>query len=117
MWQHKCPSTLQVEKVGRSDRIAPWFDQGHLIKNSVAVMVGADGCAADNDRDGVPDHLDYCLDDTPLTISAGVTRQGCPLQSDGDGTPDYREECPGTLRGIPTDRFGCPKQAKALDNI
>ena len=110
--QDKCPNTHQVYKVDPNSRIAPLFEPEHLTKNPVAVMVDNDGCAVDSDGDGVPDHKDYCPDDTPLAISAGVSKQGCPLQSDSDGTPDYRDKCPGTLRGISTDRFGCPKKTK-----
>ena len=108
--QDKCPNTPQIYKVDPNSRIAPLFEAEHLTKKQVAVMVDADGCAVDSDRDGVPDHQDYCPNDTLQAISAGITKQGCPLQSDGDGTPDYRDKCPGTLRGIPTDRFGCPKK-------
>ena len=107
--QDNCPNTLQVYKVDPDSRIAPLFESEHLIEETVAVTVDADGCAIDSDRDGVADHQDYCPNDTLLAISAGVTKHGCPIQSDGDGTPDYRDKCPGTLRGIPTDPFGCPK--------
>jgi len=112
--QDKCPNTLQVYKVDPNSRIAPLFGPEHLMEQPVAVMVDIDGCAKDSDQDGVPDHQDYCPNDTLLAISSGITKHGCPLQSDGDGTPDYRDKCPGTLRGILTDRFGCPRKTKTL---
>lgn len=108
----KCPNTPQVYKVDPTSRIAPFFEPEHLVEKMVVVTVGTEGCAIDSDTDGVPDHQDYCPNDTLPAISAGVTKRGCPLQSDGDGTPDYRDKCPGTLQGIPTDRFGCPKKTK-----
>ena len=93
--QDKCPNTLQVYKVDPTSRIAPLFEPEHLVEKMVAVIVDTDGCAMDSDKDGVPDHQDYCPNDTLSAISAGVTKRGCPLQSDGDGTPDYRDKCPG----------------------
>ena len=108
--QDNCPNTLQVYKVDPGSRIAPLFESEHFLEKTIAVAVGADGCAIDSDKDGVPDHRDYCPNDTLQAISKGVTKHGCPLQSDGDGTPDYRDKCPGTLRGIPTDHSGCPKK-------
>ncbi len=107
--QDKCPKTPQVYKVDPTIRIAPLFEPEHIVETTVAVPVDSDGCAIDSDNDGVPDHQDYCPNDTLSAISSGVTKHGCPLQSDGDGTPDYRDKCPDTLQGIPTDRFGCPK--------
>ena len=115
--QDKCPNTSQVFKVDPGSRIAPLFEPEHLMEKPVAVKVDADGCAIDSDRDGVPDHQDYCPNDTPQAISAGVTQHGCPIQSDGDGTPDYRDKCPGTPGNIPTDRFGCPKKSRIRGNI
>ncbi len=105
----KCPNTHQVYKVDPNSRIAPLFEPEHLSKEPIAVKVNTDGCAIDSDKDGVADYQDYCPDDPPFAISAGVTNHGCAVQSDGDGTPDYRDKCPGTERGVPTDRFGCPK--------
>jgi OmpA-OmpF porin, OOP family len=112
--QDKCPNTLQVFKVDPNSRIAPLFEPKHLEKEIRAVTVDIHGCAMDRDKDGVPDHQDYCPDDTLQAISAGVSEHGCPLQSDGDGTPDFRDKCPGTLQGISTDQFGCPKKYTTL---
>ena len=110
--QDNCPNTIQVYKVDPTSRIAPLFEPEHIVEKMVAVTVDTYGCAMDSDKDGVPDHQDYCPNDTLPAISAGVTRRGCPLQSDGDGTPNYRDKCPDTLQGIPTDRFGCPKKTE-----
>lgn len=108
--QDECPNTAQIFKVDPNSRIAPLFEPEHLMKKTIAVTVDVNGCAIDRDKDGIPDHQDYCPNDTLSAISAGITKRGCPLQSDGDGTPDYRDKCPGTLRGVSTDRFGCPKK-------
>jgi len=108
--QDKCPNTLQVYKVDPNSRIAPLFEPKHLEQKTRAVTVNIHGCAMDSDTDGVPDHQDYCPDDTLQAISAGISKHGCPLQSNGDGTPDYRDKCPDTPQGIPTDQFGCPKK-------
>jgi len=112
--QDKCPGSQQVYKVDPNSRIAPLFEPAHLIEEPTAVTVDAEGCAMDSDGDSVPDHRDYCPNDTLPAISAGVSKRGCPLQSDGDGTPDYRDKCPGTMQGIATDRFGCPKKSESL---
>lgn len=63
------------------------------------------GCAFDDDNDGVYEGIDLCLN-TPEGVE--VDRVGCPLDSDRDGTPDYKDLCPGTPLGVIVDQDGCP---------
>ncbi len=63
------------------------------------------GCAFDDDNDGVYEGIDMCLN-TPEGVE--VDRVGCPLDSDRDGTPDYKDLCPGTPLGVIVDQDGCP---------
>ena len=104
----RCPDTPAYFKVDPGLRIAAVFEPRHLSGAPVTVLVDEFGCPLDGDGDGIPDHLDFCPENAPIEISAGVTTRGCALQSDGDGTPDYRDRCPHTPRGVATDRFGCP---------
>lgn len=104
----KCPGTDQIKRVDPNFKYAATVNPERLSKEPRAVATDTEGCALDTDKDGVPDHKDFCPDDTPLMISKGVTSQGCAVSSDGDGTPDYRDDCPGTPRGVRADRRGCP---------
>ena len=63
------------------------------------------GCAFDDDNDGVYEGIDMCRN-TPEGVE--VDRVGCPLDSDRDGTPDYKDLCPGTPLGVIVDQDGCP---------
>jgi outer membrane protein OmpA-like peptidoglycan-associated protein len=70
---------------------------------------------SDKDKDGVPDHLDSCINEPGI-----ASLNGCP-DFDGDGIPDYQDACPkkaGTPKlkgcpdrdndGIPDDLDDCP---------
>lgn len=105
----RCPNTQSLRQIDAKLRIAAVFERERLL-GPVAVKVDHQGCAPDTDGDGVVDHMDFCPEDQPVELLAGVEANGCPRQSDWDGTPDYRDNCPGTPRGVPTDRFGCPIQ-------
>jgi len=49
------------------------------------------------------------LDQCPGTPKgAPVDKVGCPLDSDGDGVFDYLDQCPGTPKGVMIDEKGCP---------
>lgn len=104
----KCPGTAQLKRVDPNFKYAMTVNPERLSKEPRSVVVDGEGCALDSDKDGVPDHKDYCPTDTPEMISKGVTDQGCAISTDGDGTPDYRDDCPGTPRGVRADRRGCP---------
>lgn len=106
--EDRCPDTPPLRKLDPGSRLAPLFGKEYFSAEPVSVAVDSSGCAMDSDGDSIPDHQDYCPEDTPVEISAGVNRNGCPLQSDQDGTPDYRDACPDTPRGVPADRHGCP---------
>ena len=67
---------------------------------------------SDLDRDGIPDIMDYCPNNSFEELSKGVHNNGCPLHSDNDSTPDYRDRCPNTPRGVKTNAAGCPLQAQ-----
>ena len=104
----RCPGTAQIKRVDPNFKYAMTVNPARLSREPRAVATDADGCALDSDKDGVPDHKDFCPEDTPEMISKGVTSQGCAISTDGDGTPDYRDDCPGTPRGVRADRRGCP---------
>ena len=104
----KCLNTPQLRKANKQSRYAALFSKDELSTTPKSIPVDKQGCALDTDEDGVLDYLDYCPDNTPLEISAGVSKNGCPRQSDKDGTPDYRDKCKNTKLGQKTDRFGCP---------
>lgn len=104
----KCLNTPQIRKANKASKYSVLFSREELSSESSSVPVDKQGCALDTDRDGVVDYLDYCPDNTPLEISAGVSKNGCSRQSDKDGTPDYRDRCEDTKSGQKTDRFGCP---------
>ncbi len=77
--------------------------------NEVDPYTGRKTCAADSDRDGVPDEFDHCPG-TPK--GTAVDASGCPLLSgngdaDGDGVIDSRDACPGTYAGLRVNRSGC----------
>lgn len=79
-----------------------------LPKATLEIYLGLNyyfGKPKDQDKDGVPDKLDYCSD-TP--IGAKVDEDGCPLDSDGDGIYDGLDKCPDTPPGIKVDVNGCP---------
>lgn len=108
--QDRCPQTPQLKKISKTSRIALLFGPEYLSDKPVSIPIDEWGCAADSDGDKIPDHLDFCPNDLPLEISAGVNKNGCPIQTDADGTPDYRDNCPGTPRGVKTDQFGCLRE-------
>ena len=106
--QDQCPNTPRAYKNDPKFKYILAVLPENRIAGPQAVKVDHTGCAPDTDHDGVVDHKDYCPEDTPLEISAGVYINGCPTQSDQDGTPDYRDQCPNTPMGVKTDQAGCP---------
>ncbi|PIE84099.1 MAG: hypothetical protein CSA07_03875 [Bacteroidia bacterium] len=58
---------------------------------------------ADQDNDGVLDHLDQCPD-TPENVA--IDSVGCPLDTDRDGVPDYLDKQLNTPEGQPVDADG-----------
>lgn len=81
-----------------------------LPKATLEIYLGLNyylGKPKDQDKDGVPDRLDYCPD-TP--VGAKVDENGCPLDSDGDGIYDGLDKCPNTPPGVKVDVNGCPLQ-------
>lgn len=103
----KCPNTAQLKKLPATFKYRLAVNPERLIAGTKAFPVNKSGCELDNDNDGIVNSRDYCPDDTPLSLSAGIAPNGCPKHSDADGTPDYRDKCPNTPRGIKTDRYGC----------
>jgi branched-chain amino acid transport system substrate-binding protein len=51
----------------------------------------------DRDRDGIPNNIDACPDNTPEEISKDVHKngilRGCPVDTDQDSVPDYQDVC------------------------
>ena len=66
--------------------------------------VDSPGRAPDNDRDGITDDVDQCLD---TRVGHPVDASGCSVDLDGDGVVNSRDECPGTPEGVSVDRSGC----------
>ena len=62
------------------------------------------GCAMDTDKDGVFNGLDKCPN-TPDGIK--VNKFGCAIDSDKDGINDIDDKCPNTPEGAKVDKFGC----------
>lgn len=106
--QDLCPKTAQLKKVTNNFIYQVAINPERLKPGSKAFPVDKNGCEFDTDGDGVVNSQDYCPDDSLEALSKGIASNGCPKQSDFDGTPDYRDNCPNTLKGIKTDRFGCP---------
>jgi opacity protein-like surface antigen len=78
-----------------------------LPKATLEVYLGLNyyfGKPEDQDKDGVPDRLDYCSD-TPR--GAKVDKNGCPLDSDEDGIYDGLDKCPDTPPGVKVNINGC----------
>jgi len=61
------------------------------------------GHKKDEDKDGVADRLDKCLN-TPAGVA--VNRKGCPFDKDMDGVADYLDTCPEIAGSIALS--GCP---------
>ena len=76
----------------------------------VGMHVDSPGRAPDNDRDGITDDVDRCLD---TRAGHTVDAYGCSLDRDGDGVVNFRDECPGTPEGVSVDRFGCALDTEA----
>ena len=68
--------------------------------------------AADDDKDGVDDSIDQCLN-TPLL--AEIDMVGCALDDDGDGVANILDDCEVTLPGLSVDVNGCvPRTTSSL---
>lgn len=104
----RCPGTAQIKRVDPAWQYAVVVSEERLSPTPRSYPVDADGCELDGDGDRVVNSADYCPEDSPAALAAGVAPNGCPTQSDGDGTPDYRDDCPGTPRGVRADNRGCP---------
>ena len=80
----------------------------------------ADGCAdPDNDRDGIPDTSDACLND-PEDRDGFADDDGCPdLDNDLDGLPDKRDLCPEHSEDSDgfQDQDGCPEPDNDGDGV
>ena len=103
----RCPNTAQLKKLPANFKYRFAVNPERLVPGTKAFPVNEAGCELDNDGDGIVNSKDYCPDDTPLSLTSGITANGCPRHSDADGTPDYRDRCPNTPRGVKTDRYGC----------
>ena len=69
----------------------------------------------DRDKDGIPNNLDACPDNSSEEIVKGIIltglKRGCPIDNDKDDVPDYRDNCPENekkeiAKGV--DKLGCP---------
>lgn len=104
----QCPNTAQLKKLSPGFKFAAAVNPARLDTTTKAYPVDSKGCEFDDDNDGIVNSQDYCPDNQPHELVAGIAPNGCPRHSDYDGTPDYRDHCPDTPRGIKTDRYGCP---------
>lgn len=93
-------------KIGKKDEALQWVSPftGINNKNNQSPQKFDFDCL-DEDKDGVCDQWDKCLD-TPEGVR--VDGSGCSLDSDGDGVPDSEDKCP-TIAGPPTNG-GCPEK-------
>lgn len=86
----------------------------HLDKcpqSPAGVTVDQSGCIPDSDNDGILDYEDNCSG-TPQ--GAKVDSDGCPPDSDFDGVSDYMDRCPNTPHGALVDKNGCVSQKKSM---
>lgn len=83
-------------------------DQDSCLETPSGARVNSHGCALDSDGDGVFDGLDQCPG-TPF--AALVDPRGCPLDSDNDGVFNGVDLCEGTPEGINVDSLGCPSDS------
>lgn len=75
------------------------------LDTPIGVEVDSVGCPFDTDKDGIYDYIDQCPN-TPEGIE--VTSKGCPIDSDEDGVADYLDQCPNTPTNVLVDSIGCP---------
>lgn len=75
------------------------------LDTPLGVEVDSVGCPFDTDKDGVYDYQDHCPN-TPENIE--VTAMGCPTDKDNDGVADYIDACPETPTNVLVDSIGCP---------
>lgn len=66
---------------------------------------------ADDDRDGVLNLVDNCLD-TPAGVP--VDTVGCPLDDDNDGVPNYKDKEQFSNKGAIVDEFGVELSANKI---
>lgn len=92
-------------KIGRKDDALQWISPFNNLRKAQATPQKYNFDCVDEDKDGVCDQWDKCLD-TPEGVR--VDGAGCSLDSDGDGVPDSEDKCP-TIPGPPTNG-GCPEK-------
>lgn len=91
-------------KIGRHDESLQWYSPLNAQRQVLIPETKPFECI-DDDKDGVCDQWDKCLD-TPEGIR--VDGSGCSLDSDGDGVPDSIDKCP-LVAGSPLNG-GCPEK-------
>ncbi len=92
------------------------FEYESLKKSTKKLVSFKEECGnIDQDKDNIPNNLDYCPDNNTIEMSKGVYQKGalrgCPIDSDRDKIENYRDDCPNNLRheiskGV--DSLGCP---------
>jgi len=77
----------------------------------VGALLDAQGCATDDDNDGVVTGVDLCIG-----TSEGVTVDsvGCALDDDQDAVANYLDLCPATPYGAIVDPDGCPLAGQSI---
>ena len=82
------------------------------IETPSGAIVDSAGCPLDSDKDGIYDGIDRC----PQTDSVDVQHvdtAGCAPDFDADGVPDFRDSCLNSASNAAVDSIGCPAD---LDN-
>ncbi len=91
------------------------FEYESLKKSKKLISFKEECGNTDQDKDNIPNNLDYCPNNNTIEMSKGVYQKGalrgCPIDSDKDKIEDYRDDCPNNLRneiskGV--DSLGCP---------
>lgn len=90
------------------DRDGVFDNQDKCMQTPRGIIVDQSGCPMDSDGDGIADYMDNCPE-TPQGIIIG--QNGCPIDSDNDGVANYLDNCPETSQGLAVDINGCPVDA------
>ena len=79
-------------------------EKDKCLNTPEGATVDSVGCPMDTDKDGVVDGIDKC----PNTKEGRqVDATGCESDFDKDGIPDADDRCPNTKEGVPVDSTGC----------
>ncbi|MCK4858369.1 MAG: OmpA family protein [candidate division Zixibacteria bacterium] len=96
--------TAYLGKCKDDDKDGVCNDDDRCLDTPENCIVDEFGCPIDSDGDGVCDGRDLCPNTPP---GCKVDLNGCLIDSDGDGVCDGVDRCPNTQKGCKVDRVGC----------